>query len=100
MLFYQIQLFSCLIATSVADAAVVNTSDIKKLLANGLRTFSLKGNPVFTNGFKSLPRNPPNCPILCNWIFILSEQLFAKALRNFKTCVLVSNNLCGKYSHY
>ena len=45
---------------------------------------------------KSLPRNPPNCPILCNRVFdnfILVEELFAKALRSLKTFVLVNNNL-------
>ena len=34
------------------------------LLVNGLSTFPIKGNPVFSNGPKSLPRNPPDCPIL------------------------------------
>ena len=28
--------------------------------------------------------------------FILAEELFAKALRSFETCVLVNNNLCGR----
>ena len=40
-----------------------------------------------------------SCAILFNWIFdnfILAEELFAKALRSFETCVLVNNNLCGK----
>ena len=89
------------IAASVADAAAaaVNPNGIKTLLANGLSTFPIKGNPVFSNGPKSLPKNPPGCPILCNWVFdnfILAEELFAEALRNFKTCVLVNKNLCGK----
>ena len=62
------------------------------LLANGLSIFPIKGNPTFSNGPKSLPRNPPNCPILCNWdfeIFLLAEELYAKALWSFETCVLV-----------
>ena len=42
---------------SVADAAAVNPSGIKTLLANGLSTFFIKGNPVFSNGPKSLPQN-------------------------------------------
>ena len=35
---------------------------------------------------------------LCIWVynFILAEESFAKALRDFETCVLVNNNLCGK----
>ena len=67
------------------------------LLANDLSTFPIKGKPVFSNGPKSLPKNPPDCPILCNWVFdsfILAEELFAKALRSLKTCVSVNNNLC------
>ena len=42
---------------------------LKRLLANGLSTFPIKGNPVFSNGPKNLPKNPPDCPILCNWVF-------------------------------
>ena len=28
--------------------------------------------------------------------FILAEELFAKTLQSFETCVLVNNDLCGK----
>ena len=35
------------IFASVADADVVNPYGIKTLLANGLSTFPIKGNPVF-----------------------------------------------------
>ena len=68
-------------------------------LANGLITFPAKGNPVLSNGPKSLPKNPPDCPILCNWVFdnfYVSWRIFAKALQSVKACVLVNNNLCGK----
>ena len=37
---------------------------------------------VFSNGPKNLPKNPPDCPILYNWVFdnfILAEELFAKS---------------------
>ena len=54
------------IAASVADAAAVNPDDIKTLLANGLRTFPINGNLVFTNDTKNLLKNPPDCTILCN----------------------------------
>ena len=87
------------IAAFVADAAAVNPNGIKTFLANGFSTFLIKGNLVFDNDPKSLPKSPPNCPILCNWVFddfILAEQLFAKALRSLETCVLVNNNLWGK----
>ena len=69
------------------------------LLVNGLGTFPIKGNPVFSNGPKSLTKNLPNCPILCKWLFdsfILAEELLAKALRSFQTCVLANNKLCEK----
>ena len=87
------------IAAFAADAAAVNPNGIKTLLANGLSAFLIKGNPAFSNGPKSLPKNPPECPILCNWVFdsyILAEELFTKALRSLKTCVLVNNNWCRK----
>ena len=51
---------------SVADAAAVNPNGIKTFLVNGLSTFPIKGNPVFSNGPKSLPQNPPDYPILSN----------------------------------
>ena len=38
------------------------------LLANGLITFFINGNPVFSNGPRSLPRNP-DCTILDIWVF-------------------------------
>ena len=82
------------IAASVA-AAAVNPNGIKTLLANGLSKFSIKSNPVFSNGPESLPKNP----FLCNQVFdsfISAEELFEKALRSLETGVLVNNNLCGK----
>ena len=84
---------------TIADADAVNPNGIKALLANGLSEFPIKGNPVFTNGPKGPPRNPPDHPFLCSWVFdyfILAEELFAKALWSFETCVLVNNNLWGK----
>ena len=61
---------------------------------------------VISNGIKMpkrLPKNYPDCPVLCNWIFdnfILAEELLPKSLRNLKTCVLVNNNLRGKLFHH
>ena len=49
------------IAVSVADAAAVNPNGSKMLLTNGLRTFPIKGKPVFSNGQRSPLTNPPNC---------------------------------------
>ena len=50
----------------VADVAAVISNGIKMLLHNGLNTFPIKGNSVFSNGPKSLPKNPHDCPILCS----------------------------------
>ena len=55
---------------------------IKILLANGLIKFFINSNLVFSDGPKSLPRNPPDCIILDNWGFdnlISVDELFAKA---------------------
>ena len=87
------------IAASVADATTVNPNGNKTFLANGLSTFPIKGNPVFSNSPKSLPKNPPDYTTLCNWVFenfMLTDEPFENALRSFETCVLVNNNLCGK----
>ena len=73
------------------------------ILANGLSTFCIESNPVFSNDSKSLHKNPPDCPILCNSVidnFILADELFAKALPSLETCVLVNNNLYGNYFHH
>ena len=62
---------------------------MKKLLASGLCTFFIKGNPIFSNGPKSLSKNPSDCPILCNLIFdylILADEPFDTALQSFETC--------------
>ena len=87
------------IATSVADAAAVNPNAFKTLLANGLSIFLINGNPNFIIGPKSLLKNHPDCPILCNWAFDhfrLGWEIFPKVLQSFETYVLVGNNLCGK----
>ena len=75
-------------------------SGIKALLANGLSTFFVKGKPVFNDGPLSLPKNPPDCPFLHSWVFdnfILTDELFAKALKSLETCILVNYNLCGNW---
>ena len=48
------------IPASYADAAAVNPNGIKTLLVNGLIIFSINGSPVFNNGPRVLPRNPPD----------------------------------------
>ena len=64
--------------------------------ATDAATFLIKSNPVFSNGPRSLPINPPDYLILNNGVFdklISVDYLLAKALRKFLTCLLVSNNL-------
>ena len=44
---------------------------------------------------KTLSKDSPFCPILCNWVldnFILADEPFAKALQSLKTSVLVKKN--------
>ena len=48
------------IPESDADAAAVNPKRIKAVLANGLITFFISGNPVFSNGPSNLPKNLPD----------------------------------------
>ena len=57
---------------------------LKHPLANGLITFFINGKPVFNNGPSNLPRNPPDCVMLDNWVFdnlISTDKWFAKALK-------------------
>ena len=56
-------IFLCIPATAV-DGAATNPNGIKTLLANGLITFFIDGNPVFSNGPRSLPRNSSDYIIL------------------------------------
>ena len=72
---------------------------LKRFKLNGLSTFSIKGNPVFNNGPKSLPKNTSDCSVLCNCVFdnfMSADEPFPKALQSFETYVLVNNNLCRK----
>ena len=59
------KIFLC-IPASAADDAAVNPRGIKTLLTNGLITFFISGNPVFSKGPRILPRDPPDCIILDN----------------------------------
>ena len=63
---YLILIFFLCIPASAADAAAVNPKGIKTLLADSLFTYFIKGNPAFSNGPNSLPRNPPDCIIFGN----------------------------------
>ena len=54
------------IPAPAANAAAVNTNGSRALLDNSLIQFFNKGNPVFRNGPRSLPRNPFGCVILDN----------------------------------
>ena len=90
--------FLC-IPASDSGADAVNPNEIKTLLANGLIKFFINGKSAFSNGPRSLPRNPSGYAILDNWVFdilILVDDLLAKTLRRFPTSLLANNNLWGK----
>ena len=92
------KIFLC-IPESAPYVAAVNPKGIKTLLTNGLFTFFINGNPVFSNKPRSLTRNPIDCIILDNWVFdnlISVDDLLAKALRRFSTGLLINNNLWEK----
>ena len=87
------------IAASIVDTAAVNPNGIKAILANGLRTFPIKGKANFSNGPRSLPKNSSDCIILYNWVFdnfIIADELSAKVLQSLKKVCIINNNLCGK----
>ena len=65
----QILSFFLCIPASAADAAAVNPKRIKTPLANGLITFFINGNPVYSNGSSNLLRNPTDYMILDNCVF-------------------------------
>ena len=56
-------IFLC-IPASAPDLAAVNPKGINTLFANGLITFFISGNPVFSKGPNNLPRNPPGLSFL------------------------------------
>ena len=68
---------------------------VSKLLFITLSPFPIKDKPLFSNGPKSLPRNPPDCAIFDNWVFdnfLLADEPFAKTWQSFVTSVLVKIN--------
>ena len=86
-------------SSSAADAAAVSPKGINTLLANGVITYFINGNPVFNKGPSNLPRNPPDCIIFDNWVFenlISVDELLENALRMLETCLFVNNSSCGK----
>ena len=86
-------------SSSTADAAAVSPKGINTLLANGVITYFINGNPVFNKGPSNLPRNPPDCIIFDNWVFenlISVDELLENALRMLETCLFVNNSSCGK----
>ena len=61
--------------------------------------FFIKGKAVFNIRPKSQPRDLPDCIILDNWVFesiTAVDDLLAKALQRFATCLLPNNNSCAK----
>ena len=94
MWYFLFLIFLICIRTSAADAAAVNPSGINTLLANGVITFFIKGNPVFSNGPSNLPKNPPDCILFDNWVFenlMSTDELLENALRMLKICLSINN---------
>ena len=68
---------------------------INTLLANGVITLFINGNPDFSNGPSNLPTNPPDYIILDSSVFeklISTDELLVKALGILETWLSVSNN--------
>ena len=57
--------FLC-IPASAADAAAASPKGIYTLLANGVITLFIKGNPVFNKRPSNLPKNPLDCIMFDN----------------------------------
>ena len=60
MSYYQIQTFSY----EKLHLLLMQLLLVLMRVASSLSTFIIKGNPVFSNGPISLPKNPPNFSIL------------------------------------
>ena len=75
--------FLCIPASAV-DVSAANRNGIKTLLDNGLITFSINSNPVFSNGPRSLLRNSSDWIILDNLVFynlISVDKWFSKSFQ-------------------
>ena len=84
-------IFSCIPVS--AAAAAVNYKGTKPIFVNGLITYFIRGNLVFSNGPRSLPRKTFDCIILDNCVFdslIFVDDLLVKVLRRFATCLIVN----------
>ena len=79
---------------SAADASIVKPNGIKTLLANSLIKLFINSKSTVIKDPRNLQGNPPDCNIYVFSNFIIADELFAKALRMLKTCLLVNNNLC------
>ena len=82
------------IPASAADAAAVNLKGINTLLAIGLITFFINGNPVFNKGPSNLPKKPPDWIILLICAlesFILVDVLLLNSFLIFVFGLVVNN---------
>ena len=88
----------CIPSLAVLTAAV-NPYGINPLLIKGVSTIFINGNSTFTNGPRSLPRNPSDSIVLDTWVFDNFMNLnvpFMRTLQRPATCLSVNNELCGK----
>lgn len=60
LLFFNQVCFFLKIPVFATDPSAVNPNSIKKLLANNMITSFINAKPIFINGPRRLPRNPPD----------------------------------------
>ena len=97
MLYSLILIFFQCIPASAADVAAVNPKGIEKISDNGLITFFINGNPVYSNGPTNLPRNPRDCIIFNNRFFHKSslslDETPSASERSFKAATKLRGEL-------
>ena len=71
------------------EAAGVNAYGINTILANDVSTFFIIGNPTFSNGSRSLPKNPPGCIILDIEFLIILYPLMSFSGKPCEDCPLI-----------
>ena len=65
----------------VADTGAANPNGIKMLLANGLSRFFIKSKLVFSNGPKSLSRNPNRKP--CKIWIVKGSEFYNRSMKSW-----------------
>ena len=90
--------FLCM-AASVADVAAVNPNGIKKVLANGLSTFPINGNPVFNDGPKIILKILPIVEFYVTE-FLIILYLLKNYLKKVYEALELKNCVENYFRHY